>query len=756
MKKINILLMSVLGMGALTTSCVDLDSDKYFEDRETLETVFSDYTKTEQWLARAYSFLQFGNVEVGSKGGTGSGGTTDDWNPFCFADDMYYGDRDNALAFGGNGKDASWANYNGFREGKYNEEVGQATWERCYKGINQATIFIHNIDKNDELRRVNGETAISDYRGQARFIRAYYYWLLLRKYGPVPIMPEEGIDYEKSYDELAFPRNTYEEVAQFIGDEMVKAAKEIYAHIGLQKRDESNVARPTVGSCLATRAIVFTYAASPLANGQLANGKHSDAKAANGNVLVTDNVAKAMKNFDGKQLLSLTYDESKWARAAAACKDVMELGMYDLYHEMKMAALDTQHGTVTPYADGDFSEKNWPDGYADIDPRASYANLFNGAVQASANPEYIFGRVNNCTDIHQYGVEGLALHSMPLDPIACKGGNTHGLTQKMVDTYYMKDGSDVPGMYREWRHDVPGYEDRGNDEERVTGWTTASDIRGSVYPELLVGRSKSLGANISKQYVGREPRFYASVGFNGCIWELWGYSGQDINKNRNQQVFYYRLGYDYGSNIKGNDGYVAGSFGWLRTGIGIKKFVHPEDYILSAWNYDHIRRKPEIAIRYADILLMYAECLNELTGSYEINAWNGGKYTISRDVVEMKKGIRPVRCRAGVPDYTAAEYGDRDALRAKIKRERMIEFMGEGKRYFDLRRWMDAPIEEACPVYGLDVQQDQAHRDEFMKPVRSFALSAVFSDKMYFWPISHTELKRNKNLTQNPGWTYND
>lgn len=248
--------MSVLGMGALTTSCVDLDSDKYFEDRETLETVFSDYTKTEQWLARAYSYLQFGNVEVGSKGGTGSGGTTADWNPFCFADDMYYGDRDNALAFGGNGKDASWANYNGFREGKYNEEVGQATWERCYKGINQATIFIHNIDKNDELRRVNGETAISDYRGQARFIRAYYYWLLLRKYGPVPIMPDEGIDYEKSYDELAIPRSTYEEVAQFIGDEMVKAAKEIYAHIGLQKRDESNVARPTVGSCLATRAIV--------------------------------------------------------------------------------------------------------------------------------------------------------------------------------------------------------------------------------------------------------------------------------------------------------------------------------------------------------------------------------------------------------------------------------------------------------------------------------------------------------------------
>ena len=43
-----------------------------------------------------------------------------------------------------------------------------------------------------------------------------------------------------------------------------------------------------------------------------------------------------------------------------------------------------------------------------------------------------------------------------------------------------------------------------------------------------------------------------------------------------------------------------------------------------------------------------------------------------------------------------------------------------------------------------------------IKPIAVWNLSATFSDKMWFWPISHGELKRNKRLTQNPGWTYND
>ena len=57
-----------------------------------------------------------------------------------------------------------------------------------YKGIRQASIFIQNIDMNMEFT----EAERADLKAQARFVRAYYYWLLLRKYGPVPLLPEEA------------------------------------------------------------------------------------------------------------------------------------------------------------------------------------------------------------------------------------------------------------------------------------------------------------------------------------------------------------------------------------------------------------------------------------------------------------------------------------------------------------------------------------------------------------------------------------
>ena len=122
----------------------------------------------------------------------------------------------------------------------------------------------------------------------------------------------------------------------------------------------------------------------------------------------------------------------------------------------------------------------------------------------------------------------------------------------------------------------------------------------------------------------------------------------------------------------------------------------------------------------------------------------------------MKRGIRPVRCRAGVPDFTTDVYADQSLMRKKIKRERMIEFIAEGKRYYDLRRWMDAPVEESIPVYGCNVYMPESQRDEFQRVVPVYSLPTVFNVKMYFWPISTEELKRNRNLVQNPGWKYYD
>lgn len=340
------------------------------------------------------------------------------------------------------------------------------------------------------------------------------------------------------------------------------------------------------------------------------------------------------------------------------------------------------------------------------------------------NPELIFSRGRN------QGVNSIAeMVKLQMPKTLGGGNNAYGMTQKMCDAYYMYNGSE---FNRQTFLDTCQVENR---------FVSEKEGKAGTYPYLKKG--------VWKEYAWREPRFYASVAFNGCVWPLLNNSTLKDPKPVEQQVFYYR----------GNgNGYTNSNF-WLRTGIGIMKFVHPDDTSAAKGNKDYVKLKTEPAIRFAEILLIYAEALNELEdgSSYDIPSWDGSaSYSVKRDINEMKKGIRPVRCRAGVPDYTLPEYQDRNVFRKKLKHERQIELMGEGHRYFDLRRWKDAPIEESMEIYGCDALMTEENRAAFHSPIVVNELPTAFSRKLYFWPISHEELKRNKLLTQNPGWTYND
>ena len=678
MKKV-IKYLSILAISAVAaTSCSDyLEVDRYFNDRMTLENVFTNQDYAEQWLADTYSHLRGNNTEVCGKYSS----------PHNFADDQTFGD--------GHVTD----HYGYVTSGQW-ESVDYASnvWSECYNGIRKATIFMQNVHMLIADSRYVTEEDVKDYHAQARFVRAYYYWLLLKKYGPVPVLGDEILDYNESYDDLARARNTFEEVVDFIASEMVIAAEDLPLTRGVLEAQ-----RPTRAAALATRAKDLIYAASPWNNPKEGAGASYQ--------------FEDLANFDGKLLMAQEYNDEKWAKAAAACKDVMDLGVYQLHVVApRSVAAEGYPVTVEPYDDGDFSENKWPEGYADIDPYESYRSLFNGSVTVDGNTEIIFGRgpaANQGENIKNQMVQ----HQMPQ---SIGGWNVHGMTLKQMDAYYMSDGTDAPGK---------DTFDQEAAQKRVKGYTTAGD----EYPHLEA-------AGISLQFADREPRFYASVGFSGQKWPALSYSGNHTHL-RNQIIHYYRGTYD---------GYLNGKL-WLRTGIGSIKFYHPED----ANNGDNavIRDKVEPAIRYADILMLYAEALNEVQESYSIPSWDGSfEHDIYRDVNEIKKGIRPVRCRACVPDYDDETYASVEALRAKIKRERQIEFFAESQRWWDLRRWKDATVELNKPVYGYSVMMTEAQKDKFYVPTEVPQYAQVFTNKMYFWPISKTELKRNPLLTQNPGW----
>ena len=700
MKKIILTLSLTAALGVGFSGCSDyLDSDYIFDERMSIEDVFSNKDYTNRWLARCYYFLGTDELqEVCSKKKM----------PFNFADDMYYGD-------GG---------YEGWKQGNYSEsgysDNSKSTWQSAYKGIRQTSIFLQNIDKNTLFT----QEEIADMKGQAHFLRAYYYWMLIRMFGPVPIVSDETIDYTLDYDEIAQPRNTYDECVDYIVREMETAAQTLPLTRGSQ-----NITRPTRGAALALRARALLYAASPLFNGK-----------------APAEVQAGMVTRKGSPLLSSTYDERKWAVAAAAAKDVMDLNVYSLYHagrkeEVSEGAEAIAYPvTLPPQEDKEnqFHTKNWPNGYKDIDPFESYRSIFNGYIAAYTNPELIFTRGHNQGN---EGINIMVLHQLPRH--YGQGWHTHGMTQKQCDAYYMKDGEDCDGM-NDMYAGLEGYTDplRYNRRKRPTDLVKEEEL--ANYPEL-----GPLGVGVCKQYVGREPRFYASVAYNGSTWNLLN-AEENLDEQQNVPIWYY---------LGDVNGYTTETY-WIRTGIGIKKYVHPDDISnqIEQGGYVTNRMKGKVPpdIRYAEILLIYAEALNELSPgtTYDIPAWDKSKtYSISRNIDEMKKGIQPIRIRAGIPDFKQEIYEDQAKFRIKLKRERQIELFAESHRYFDLRRWCDAPIEEPKHIYGCNAYCTKEQYELFHTPVETPSFPSIFTTKMWFWPIHHDELKRNKELSQNVGWT---
>jgi len=656
----------IITIAVLTTSLYSckkyMDMDHFFKDRMNIDTLFVRKDYADQWLADVYSHLGAENLDVASK----------DYAPFnLISDDMFFGDR---------GDELDGRSYKNYKNGEYTESWIQGSWTSCYQGIRKASIYIFNIDRNREMTK--DEIAIG--KAEARFLRAYYYWLLLRKYGPVPLVPDEGVDYTLPYEQLALPRSKYDDCVDFVTAELATAAKDLPL-----TRNNRDRARPTKGAALAARAKVYLYNASPEFNG---NTDFAD---------LVDN--------EGHQLIAQTYNEEKWARAAAAAKDVIDLNVYRLFTAPFNAADQgpAQPKTIVPPFNARYSNASFPNGWADIDPFESYRQLFNGALTASANPELIFSRV---TELSGVGPEALAKHQTPY---SMGGWNAHGITQKQCDAYYMNNGADVVT------------------NPRVSGYTS-NDVDYLPLP-----------AGVSLQYANREPRFYASVAYNGSIW--YRLSALDPAL-RSKQIFYYR-GEPDGKQPASPQFHV-------RTGLGIKKFVNPIDSHDGKVLGSFVVPKYEPAIRYAEVLLIYAEALNELGGSYSIKDYTGTiTHAIARDPAAMSKAISQIRIRGGVPDFDAGVYGSKEQFRKALKRERQIELLGENHRYYDLRRWKDAPVEEALPIMGCNMDMTSAQRDLFHTPVVIPSFPTIFVKKMYLWPISYDELRRNKKLTQNPGWT---
>ncbi len=656
MKKILLYIFLPIVAGGMFSSCSDyLDVDKYFYDQLSIDSAFSKRKYVDGWLSNAFEPIQYITEGEGMRR----------W----MSDDIVkYEGRD-------------------YQNGNYSASTNNGDSEnllyKAYEAVRKASTFIDNVDRCGELTQVEK----ADMKGQMRFIRAYAYWSLIRHFGPVPLIPEHGLDASLSYEELSLPRASLDEIVEFIDQDLVIAARSLP-----MTRTVNNMGRPTRGAALALRARILLWVASPLMNGNkdLFN----------------------VKDNHGRQLVPQEYDESKWAKAAAAAKEVMDLGIYELYTIEPDP--ETPEYERPPYNEK-YSDKNFPDGWANVDPYLSYKSIFDGTIIGSKNPELIFTRTSRGNEQINHWVSNCM-------PRTLSGSNLIGVSQKQVDAYYMDNGQTIQEA------EATGY-------YKEDGFTTSSN-------PLNPGGAPFLPANVSWQYAHREPRFYASIAYCGSIWAC---ASANEAQYRNKQIFYYR---DL------NDGKQGFKEDCPLTGIGFKKFVNDEDaFTQGGYRMD----KTENTIRYAEMLLIYAEALNELTPgqSYTVEKYNGETMTVQRDVNEIRSAMKPIRMRAGVPDFDDVVYENQELFRTALKRERQIELVGENCfRYYDLRRWKDALLEENQPLMGcnINISDDVTRIQEFYRPTVVASMPKVFTQKMYLWPFPVKELKRNVNLTQNPGW----
>ncbi|MFO8000194.1 MAG: RagB/SusD family nutrient uptake outer membrane protein [Marinilabilia sp.] len=173
-------------------------------------------------------------------------------------------------------------------------------WNTLFQGIRQCYLLIDGVDQTPDLSDRNKER----YKAEARFLIAYYHFLLARNYGPT-IVVDEVPNVNMEYSD--FPKRAhFDEVSDFIAENFDKAAETLPTEYS----SSSAYGRATSIAAKALKAKTLVMAASPLFNGGGPN---------------QSSFYEDFTDHDGDLLISTTYDPEKWQRAAEACKEAIDL-----------------------------------------------------------------------------------------------------------------------------------------------------------------------------------------------------------------------------------------------------------------------------------------------------------------------------------------------------------------------------------------------------------------------------------------------
>ncbi len=207
-------------------------------------------------------------------------------------------------------------------------------------------------------------------------------------------------------------------------------------------------------------------------------------------------------------------------------------------------------------------------------------------------------------------------------------------------------------------------------------------------------------------YENRDPRFYASILYNGAQ-----YRGREVETFE-----------------PGGKDSKDGQSNWntSKTGYYLYKFIDTNLPIDNPW--DVAGTQPWIYLRYAEVLLNYAEAKNEASGPD----------------ASVYSAINLIRQRAGMPDFPAGL--SQSEMRDRIRNERQVELAFEEHRFYDVRRWKIAMDTENEPAYGISITKDGSNNLTYARKV---ALGGrMFAEKHYWLPIPRAEIQSSGGLLE--------
>lgn len=314
-----------------------------------------------------------------------------------------------------------------------------------------------------------------------------------------------------------------------------------------------------------------------------------------------------------------------------------------------------------------------------------------------------------------------------------------GEKETILAKYYINASNDTWGAWYVRNQGMNGYHN----------WTSTEPTQNLVDNYEMMDGSKfdwNNSTEASAPYENRDPRFYASIFYDGTKWKPRTTDGAAIDPYGEIQFGTYEVGTAGSAKTYfGLDTRNSPIENWngTRTGYSIRKFCNDDPNIVDMSTRQQV---PSIQIRFTEIVFNYIEALLALGDETTAKPW-----------------LNKIRFRAGMPAIT--ESGP--ALVARYQNERNIEMLAEEQRFYDARRWMIAPQTQGQKVKimvitgklkpGKTVTTYRYSKDNYdytyrVQDLESGVENRKWDDKLYFPPISLDEVSKNNKLIQNPGY----